>query len=155
MPRALLLENIDPVARELLCSAGYEVQSLRGALDEDDLAAALDGVHDVLTPATGPLPRVPRWRRVSPPIMPTSTRCGEERNRSTRVWLKTGSPAPTSRTWSRPDTHPDELRRHRAHGPTGEPPIGGHEHPLLTTPHRHDSAPAPQSRRAQRMGHTQ
>jgi hypothetical protein len=42
--------------------------------------------------------------------------CGEEGNRSTRVWVKTGSPAPTSRTWSRPDTHPDELRRHRAHG---------------------------------------
>lgn len=41
----------------------------------------------------------------SPPIMPTSTRCGEERNRSTRVWgwMRTGSPAPTSRTWSRPE----------------------------------------------------
>src|ERR1700761_3829001 len=35
--------------------------------------------------------------------MPTSTRWGEERNRSTRVWdpMRTGSPAPTSRTWSR------------------------------------------------------
>ena len=45
MPRALLLENIDPVAVEALSSAGYEVESLRGALDEDDLTAALDGVH--------------------------------------------------------------------------------------------------------------
>ena len=45
MPKALLLENIDPVAGELLSAAGYEVESLRGALDEDDLAAALDGVH--------------------------------------------------------------------------------------------------------------
>src|SRR5207248_1463964 len=29
----------------------------------------------------------------------------EERNRSTRVWgrMRTGSPAPTSRTWSRPE----------------------------------------------------
>ena len=44
MPRALLLENIDPVAVDLLSSAGYEVESLRGALDEADLAAALDGV---------------------------------------------------------------------------------------------------------------
>ena len=43
-------------------------------------------------------------------------RLGGARNRSTRVWVKTGSPAPTSRTWSRPDTHPDELRRRRAHG---------------------------------------
>jgi glyoxylase-like metal-dependent hydrolase (beta-lactamase superfamily II) len=60
---------------------------------------------DVVVPATAPLPRVPRWRPVSPPIMPTSTRCGEERNRSTRVWgrMRTGSPAPTSRTWSRPE----------------------------------------------------
>ena len=60
---------------------------------------------DVVSPATAPLPRVPRWRLVSPPIVPTSTRCGEERNRSTRVWgrMRTGSPAPTSRTWSRPE----------------------------------------------------
>jgi D-3-phosphoglycerate dehydrogenase len=45
MPRALLLENIDPMATELLSSAGYEVQSLKGALDEADLTAALEGVH--------------------------------------------------------------------------------------------------------------
>ncbi len=44
MPRALLLENIDPVAVELLSTAGYDVESVRGALDEADLAAALDGV---------------------------------------------------------------------------------------------------------------
>jgi D-3-phosphoglycerate dehydrogenase len=45
MLRALLLENIDPVAMELLSSAGYEVESLKAALDEADLTAALDGVH--------------------------------------------------------------------------------------------------------------
>ena len=33
-----------------------------------------------------------------------------------RLGCRTGSPAPTSRTWSRPDTHPDELRRQRAQG---------------------------------------
>jgi D-3-phosphoglycerate dehydrogenase len=44
VPRALLLENIDPVAVDLLESAGYEVESRRGALDEADLVAALDGV---------------------------------------------------------------------------------------------------------------
>ncbi|PRY50157.1 D-3-phosphoglycerate dehydrogenase [Geodermatophilus tzadiensis] len=44
-PRALLLENIDPVAAELLGAAGYETESVRGALDEDDLVAALDGVE--------------------------------------------------------------------------------------------------------------
>ncbi|MGY1739500.1 MULTISPECIES: phosphoglycerate dehydrogenase [unclassified Blastococcus] len=44
MPRALLLENIDPVAAELLGAAGYEVESRRGALDELDLIDALDGV---------------------------------------------------------------------------------------------------------------
>jgi len=47
MPRALLLENIDPVAVELLTSAGFEVDSRRGALDENDLAEALAGI-DVL-----------------------------------------------------------------------------------------------------------
>jgi hypothetical protein len=45
MTGALLVENIDPVAVELLSSAGYEVESLRGASDEADLAAALDGVQ--------------------------------------------------------------------------------------------------------------
>src|SRR4029453_7665988 len=69
----------------------------------------LPGTSMSWSPAPEPLPGVPRSRPASPPIMPTSTRCGEERNRSTRVWVKTGSPAPTSRTWSRPDTHPDEL----------------------------------------------
>nr|WP_204263180.1 phosphoglycerate dehydrogenase [Geodermatophilus normandii] len=43
----MLLENIDPVAAELLGAAGFEVESQRGALDEADLTAALDGV-DVL-----------------------------------------------------------------------------------------------------------
>jgi D-3-phosphoglycerate dehydrogenase len=43
-PQALLLENIDPVAVELLETAGYKVDAMRGALDEDDLVAALDGV---------------------------------------------------------------------------------------------------------------
>ena len=44
MARALLLENIDPVAGELLSAAGYEVRTMRGALDEADLDSALDGV---------------------------------------------------------------------------------------------------------------
>jgi glyoxylase-like metal-dependent hydrolase (beta-lactamase superfamily II) len=69
---------------------------------------------DVLVPGHGAVARVPRWRPVSPPIAPTSTRCGEERSRSTRVWVRTGSPAATSRTWSRPDT--DELRRRHDRG---------------------------------------
>jgi D-3-phosphoglycerate dehydrogenase len=43
--RALLLENIDRVAVEQLRAADYEVETLRGALDEADLTAALDGVH--------------------------------------------------------------------------------------------------------------
>jgi D-3-phosphoglycerate dehydrogenase len=44
MPNALLLENIDPIAVDLLTSAGYAVESQRGALDEADLVAALEGV---------------------------------------------------------------------------------------------------------------
>jgi D-3-phosphoglycerate dehydrogenase len=47
VPRALLLENIDQVAVEVLSAAGYDVETRRGALDEDDLVAALDGI-DVL-----------------------------------------------------------------------------------------------------------
>ncbi|PFG19371.1 phosphoglycerate dehydrogenase [Serinibacter salmoneus] len=44
MPRALLLENIHPLATEILTDAGYEVTTRTAALDEDDLIAALDGV---------------------------------------------------------------------------------------------------------------
>jgi len=100
--------------------------------DLNELAGDL-GRLVVLVPATAPLPRVPRWLPASPLIMPTSTRYGEEGNRSTRVWIKTGSPDPTSPTWSRPGTHPDELRRQRAQG----------RHPLVARhlPIRHLGTP--------------
>src|SRR6516225_4191531 len=62
----------------------------------------LPGTSMSWSPVMGPSPRVPRWRPALPPIMPTSTRCAEEGNRPTRAWVKTGSPASTSRTWSRP-----------------------------------------------------
>jgi D-3-phosphoglycerate dehydrogenase / 2-oxoglutarate reductase len=42
--RVLLLEQIHPDADDLLRSAGFEVESLDRALDEDELIAALDGV---------------------------------------------------------------------------------------------------------------
>lgn len=42
--RALLLENVHPLASEILSTAGLTVQTLPGALDEDDLIDALDGV---------------------------------------------------------------------------------------------------------------
>jgi D-3-phosphoglycerate dehydrogenase len=42
--KALLLENIDPIAVELLSTAGYEVESVKGALEGAELEAALDGV---------------------------------------------------------------------------------------------------------------
>ncbi|MDR1635044.1 MAG: phosphoglycerate dehydrogenase [Bifidobacteriaceae bacterium] len=44
MPKALLLENVHPVATGLLEAAGIEVATRPGALDEDDLIAALAGV---------------------------------------------------------------------------------------------------------------
>lgn len=44
MPRALLLENIHPLATTLLEESGYDVTSLKGALDESELIEALDGV---------------------------------------------------------------------------------------------------------------
>lgn len=44
MLRALFLENLHPVAHELLTEQGIEVISHAGALDEDELIEALDGV---------------------------------------------------------------------------------------------------------------
>ena len=43
--RILLLENIHPAAVERLEEAGYTVESLKGALDEDALIEAIRGVH--------------------------------------------------------------------------------------------------------------
>jgi D-3-phosphoglycerate dehydrogenase len=43
--KALLLENIHPQGRQILESTGFEVVTRSGALDEAELAAALDGVH--------------------------------------------------------------------------------------------------------------
>ncbi|WP_370867726.1 phosphoglycerate dehydrogenase [Brevundimonas sp.] len=43
--RILLLENIHPAAVERLEEAGYTVETLKGALDEDALIEALKGVH--------------------------------------------------------------------------------------------------------------
>jgi D-3-phosphoglycerate dehydrogenase len=45
--KALLLENIHPLGSELLTHAGVEVVTAKGALDEDELIEALQGV-DVL-----------------------------------------------------------------------------------------------------------
>lgn len=43
--RMLLLENVHPAAVERLEEAGYTVETMKGALDEDDLIAAIKGVH--------------------------------------------------------------------------------------------------------------
>jgi D-3-phosphoglycerate dehydrogenase len=43
--RMLLLENIQPAAVERLEEAGYSVETMKGALDEDDLIQAIKGVH--------------------------------------------------------------------------------------------------------------
>lgn len=43
--RALLLENVHPEATRILTEAGFEVQNRKGALEPDELARALDGVH--------------------------------------------------------------------------------------------------------------
>lgn len=45
MTRALLLENVHPISAEILRRAGYEVETRAGALDEDELIAALQGVE--------------------------------------------------------------------------------------------------------------
>jgi|GEM_PF-4221782 len=43
--RMLLLENVHPAALERLEEAGYTVETMKGALDEDDLIEAIKGVH--------------------------------------------------------------------------------------------------------------
>lgn len=43
--RMLLLENIHPAAVERLEEAGYTVETMKGALDEDDLIETIKGVH--------------------------------------------------------------------------------------------------------------
>ncbi len=43
--RILLLENVHPVAAEILRKAGFEVEVRSGALDEAELIEALEGVH--------------------------------------------------------------------------------------------------------------
>ena len=44
MPKALLLENIHPNATKSLAAYGFEVETLKGALSEDELIDALEGV---------------------------------------------------------------------------------------------------------------
>ena len=44
MPKALLLENVHPLGRQILESSGFEVVSRSGALDDAELVNALDGV---------------------------------------------------------------------------------------------------------------
>lgn len=44
MPKALLLENIHPLAADRLTRAGFEVHTAKGAMDENELIDALDGV---------------------------------------------------------------------------------------------------------------
>ena len=44
MPKALLLENIHPLAAQALRDHGFEVETMKGALSEDELIDALDGV---------------------------------------------------------------------------------------------------------------
>ncbi len=43
--RMLLLENVHPAAVERLTEEGYSVETVKGALDEDDLIARIKGVH--------------------------------------------------------------------------------------------------------------
>jgi D-3-phosphoglycerate dehydrogenase len=45
VPRALLLESLHPLASRVLAAAGVEVVTHDGALDEDELVTALDGVQ--------------------------------------------------------------------------------------------------------------
>ena len=84
-----------------------QLDAYEAALDRLGEAA---GTSTSSSPATARWPRAPRWRPAWPPTAPTSTRCGAARNRSTRGWTRTGSPAPTGRTRSRREPRPAERR---------------------------------------------
>jgi hypothetical protein len=49
---------------------------------------------------------------------------GEERNPPTRAWMRTGSPAPTNRTWSTPEA--------RAQRPDQDWPRSSSNSPMMT-----------------------
>ena len=57
--KALLLENVHPEAVRILTDRGYEVQTRAGALGEDDLLEALDGVDLLGIRSTTHV--TPRW----------------------------------------------------------------------------------------------
>lgn len=63
MPKALLLENIHPDAAKSLRDHGFEVETMKGALSEDELIDALDGV-DLWAYAPRPTLQPACWMRV-------------------------------------------------------------------------------------------
>lgn len=63
MPKALLLENIHPDAAKSLRDHGFEVETMKGALSEDELIDALDGV-DWWAYAPRPTSQPACWMRV-------------------------------------------------------------------------------------------
>lgn len=63
MPKALLLENIHPDAAKSLRDHGFEVETMKGALSEDELIDALDGV-DLWAYAPRPTSQPACWMRV-------------------------------------------------------------------------------------------
>ena len=43
--KALLLENLHPDAKSIFSNEGYQVETLKGALDEDELIEKIKDVH--------------------------------------------------------------------------------------------------------------
>ena len=83
--KVLLLENIHPVAVETLEARGHEVELRTGSLSEDELVAALPGVHA----ARHPLEHPPH-------------RAGPGRGDRPARRSAASASAPTRSTWSRP-----------------------------------------------------
>jgi glyoxylase-like metal-dependent hydrolase (beta-lactamase superfamily II) len=79
-----------------------QVGAYEAALDRLDEAA---GQVDVVVPGHGAVAEGPEVAARLAADRGYIDRCGEERIRSTRVWgrMRNGSPAPTGRTWSRPE----------------------------------------------------
>ena len=102
--RMLLLENIHPAAVERLEEAGYSVETLKGALDEDDLIEKIKGVHVLGIRSKTQRHRGACWRRPtvcwpSPPSASAPTR-SISTPAPPRAWPCSTRPIPTPAAWS-------------------------------------------------------
>ena len=103
--KALLLENIHPEAERLLSERGIEVSTVKGALDEAELVAALDGVHLLgirsKTNVTAKVLETARtcWRSARSASAPTRSTWPRRRSRARRCSTRRSPTPAASSSW--------------------------------------------------------